>query len=183
MSTPDAIMQIQKESNRLTPMKYPALRTPRSTKKRDLGTVEWENRVQADQFVKDINCDNNYAVFVSFVEVYNNYIYDLLDDSFDLITADGSSAPKSKRIMEDTSKRNYVHGVKEIEVKSSNEAFDLCIKGMKRRRIGNTHLNLESSRSHSVFNIRLVQAPLDMEGVEMIEIKNTFESVSYPLLI
>ena len=31
--------------------------------------------------------DNNYSVFVSFVEIYNNYIYDLLDEPvYDTIT-------------------------------------------------------------------------------------------------
>lgn len=33
--------------------------------------------------------------------------------------------------------------------------------GQKRRKVAHTVLNAESSRSHSVFNIRLVQAPLD----------------------
>ncbi len=25
--------------------------------------------------------DNSYAVFVSYIEIYNNFVYDLLDDS------------------------------------------------------------------------------------------------------
>lgn len=35
------------------------------------------------------------------------------------------------------------------------------IAGQKRRKVAHTALNAESSRSHSIFNIRLVQAPLD----------------------
>ena len=36
--------------------------------------------------VSDAEEDNNYAVFVSYVQIYNNYIYDLLEDlSFDPI--------------------------------------------------------------------------------------------------
>lgn len=137
-----------------------------------LGFVEWESRKQESSFVNEINCDYNYAVFVSYIEIYNNYIYDLLDDSYELTNFNGFTGPRSKKIMEDLKKRIYVFGVKEIEVKSTNEAFDLCLKGMKRRRIAFTQMNSESSRSHSVFNIRLVQAPLDLEGVEILEDKN-----------
>lgn len=52
----------------------------------------------------------------------------------------------------------------EIEVKSADEATELFIKGIKRRRIAHTALNAESSRSHSVFNIKIVQAPKDADG-------------------
>ena len=27
-----------------------------------------------------VDDDSNYAVFVSYIEIYNNYVYDLLDD-------------------------------------------------------------------------------------------------------
>lgn len=30
--------------------------------------------------IEDMEIDNNYAVFVSYVEIYNNYVYDLLED-------------------------------------------------------------------------------------------------------
>ncbi|XP_061037942.1 kinesin-like protein KIF23 isoform X6 [Eubalaena glacialis] len=43
--------------------------------------------------------------------------------------------------------------------------------GQKKRRIANTHLNRESSRSHSVFNIKLVQAPLDADGDNVLQEK------------
>ena len=51
----------------------------------------------------------------------------------------------------------YVHGVTEIEVKSPEEAFEAFYKGQKKKRMAITTLNSESSRSHSVFTIRLVQ--------------------------
>ncbi|KAK2191666.1 hypothetical protein NP493_48g04060 [Ridgeia piscesae] len=41
----------------------------------------------------------------------------------------------------------------------------------KRRKVAHTVLNTESSRSHSVFNIRLVQAPLDSMGEEVLQDK------------
>jgi len=42
--------------------------------------------------------------------------------------------------------------------------------GQKRRRVGQTILNQESSRSHSVFAIKLVQAPLDPDGEEVLQV-------------
>jgi kinesin family protein 23 len=53
--------------------------------------------------------------------------------------------------------------VTEVEVKSADEAAEVLAKGQKRRRVAHTTLNAESSRSHSVFNIRVVQAPLDYQ--------------------
>lgn len=51
----------------------------------------------------------------------------------------------------------YVNGAVEVEVKSAREAFDLFHLGQKRKRMAHTILNSESSRSHSIFNIRIVQ--------------------------
>lgn len=65
----------------------------------------------------------------------------------------------------------FVHGVTEIEVKSVEEALTAFHLGQKRKRMGHTILNAESSRSHSVFNIRLVQAPVDQHGEYVVQDK------------
>ena len=65
----------------------------------------------------------------------------------------------------------YVAGCTEVEVKSTEEAFEVFWRGQKKRRIANTHLNHESSHSHSVFNIKLVQAPLDADGDNVLHEK------------
>ena len=38
--------------------------------------------------------------------------------------------------------------------------------------MAHTSLNAESSRSHSVFNVRLVQAPLDPRGEEVLQVRH-----------
>ena len=38
-------------------------------------------RVPDNTRVSSIDEDNNYAVFVSYIEIYNNFIYDLLEDT------------------------------------------------------------------------------------------------------
>lgn len=65
-----------------------------------------------------------------------------------------------KILREDALKNMYVHGVTEVEVKSPEEAFEAYYKGQKKKRMANNMLNTESSRSHSVFTIRLVQVRL-----------------------
>lgn len=43
--------------------------------------------------------------------------------------------------------------------------------GQKKRRIANTQLNRESSRSHSVFTVKLAQAPLDGDGDHILQVE------------
>ena len=44
-------------------------------------------RVRDTSVVKNVEEDSNYSIFVSYVEIYNNYIYDLLEElPYDPIT-------------------------------------------------------------------------------------------------
>ncbi|KAG9488986.1 hypothetical protein GDO78_005144 [Eleutherodactylus coqui] len=130
--------------------------------------------------VEDIDEDSVYSVFVSYIEIYNNYIYDLLEEvPIDPIkpkwNTPGKNAefipPQSKILREDQNHNMYVAGCTEVEVKTTEEAFDVFWKGQKRRRIANTQLNRESSRSHSVFMLKLAQAPLDADGENVLQEK------------
>ncbi|XP_033336674.1 kinesin-like protein KIF23 [Megalopta genalis] len=110
--------------------------------------------------------DNAYAVFVTYIEVYNNSVYDLLEDNEGKI-----KILQSKIVREDGNRNMYVHGCTEVEVKSSQEASEAFRRGQRKRHIAYTALNAESSRSHSVFTIRLVQAPLDKDGEQIVQDK------------
>jgi kinesin family member 23 len=65
--------------------------------------------------------------------------------------------PQPRLVREDANKNMYVHGVHEVEVTSAAEAFEVFCRGMKRKTTAHTVLNAESSRSHAIFSIRLVQ--------------------------
>ncbi|KAI5632492.1 kinesin motor domain-containing protein [Phthorimaea operculella] len=127
--------------------------------------------------IDGINEDNQYAVFVTYVEIYNNSVFDLLEDG----PPNTKNLPV-KIIREDAAHNMYVHGVTEIEIKSAEEAFDAFYLGLKRKRMAHTKLNAESSRSHSVFTIRLVQAPVDEVGEAVIQNKK-FLSISQLSLV
>lgn len=53
---------------------------------------------------------------------------------------------------------------------------DSIFLGQKKRRIANTQLNRESSRSHSVFVIKLAQAPLDADGDHILQVEQPIVS-------
>lgn len=127
--------------------------------------------------VQGINEDNQYSVFVTYVEIYNNSVFDLLEDG----PPTNRNLPV-KIIREDAAHNMYVHGVTEVEIKSAEEAFDAFYLGLKRKRMAHTNLNAESSRSHSVFTIRLVQAPVDEMGESVIQNKK-FLSISQLSLV
>ena len=80
--------------------------------------------------------------------------------------------PQWKNLREDHRHNMYVSGANEYEVKSTEEAYELLWRGQQRRRVAQTQLNQESSRSHSVFTIRVVQAPVDATGAEILNEKS-----------
>jgi kinesin family protein 23 len=170
-ATPDAILQSQREQRERNVLKTPSQPTftPRATRsaKKKENNEEWDQRFRESTVISDMNCDNHYAIFISYVEIYNNYIYDLLDETTDYLKA--IRQPQSKVLREDARRRVFVNTGTEVEVKSADEAFELFIKGVRRRRMAHTSLNTESSRSHSVFTIRVVQAPIDANGAEVIQ--------------
>ncbi|XP_034385250.1 kinesin-like protein KIF23 isoform X6 [Cyclopterus lumpus] len=160
----DALLERQKRDSQQSVPK-----TPSSRQKAD---PEFADMISSEEARKFENVDEDccYSVFVSYIEIYNNYIYDLLEDAqFDPIRP---KAPQSKILREDQNHNMYVAGCTEVEVKSTEEAFEVFWKGQKKRRIANTELNRESSRSHSVFTVKLAQAPLDADGDHILQDKN-----------
>ncbi|XP_032876283.1 kinesin-like protein KIF20A [Amblyraja radiata] len=101
-------------------------------------------------------CDQNprrYSVWVSFCEIYNEYVYDLLDP----IPTLRSQKRQNLRVCEDQRGSSYVKDLKWINITSSDEAFKVLKIGNKNRSFASTKMNHQSSRSHSIFSIRLLE--------------------------
>uniref|UniRef100_A0A671NQ08 Kinesin-like protein n=1 Tax=Sinocyclocheilus anshuiensis TaxID=1608454 RepID=A0A671NQ08_9TELE len=159
----DALLDRQKRDSQTSVPKTP------TTRRTD---PEFADMISPEEACKagGVDEDSSYSVFVSYIEIYNNYIYDLLEETpFDPIKP---KPPQSKILREDQNHNMYVAGCTEVEVKSTEEAFEVFWRGQKKRRIANTQLNRESSRSHSVFIIKLAQAPLDADGDTVLQDKS-----------
>ena len=96
--------------------------------------------------------DRDYKVFASVIEVYNEYVRDLLVDI-------DSSKTNSLKITEN-SKTNgiYVNPIKK-EAKSLSQLLAILGSGENRRSVAETSLNKRSSRSHLIYSIVLESKP------------------------
>jgi hypothetical protein len=68
-----------------------------------------------------------------------------------------------------SSGNKFIAGLKEIKVKSLDEAYGILFEGQKNRAMYSTISNHKSSRSHSIFTIRIVRTPID-ENNYVIEV-------------
>ncbi|KAL7984295.1 hypothetical protein Chor_002865 [Crotalus horridus] len=92
------------------------------------------------------------SLWVSFFEIYNEYIYDLLD----LLPILKNQKRKVLRICEDQGGNFYIKDLKWVNVTNSEEACKILKVGNKNRSLACTKMNQQSSRSHSIFSIRLL---------------------------
>ncbi|SPO32785.1 related to Kinesin-like protein KIF23 [Ustilago trichophora] len=126
-----------------------------------------------------------YSVFVSYVEIYNEKLFDLLDVSpgatlgrsesvrgsnwslANMANAAPTSIPSSASITlnrRPLSLKNdpdnggkYVAGLREIKIDSAQEARDLLHRGQENRAVFGTMANRASSRSHGIFTIKVIR--------------------------
>ena len=91
------------------------------------------------QILEDV--EKTYDIRVSYVEIYNEVIRDLL-------------VPNSKdtylELRVDPIKGVCLSGVTEFSVDEPKEVMDLLVSGNKRRTTESTKANLTSSRSHAI---------------------------------
>lgn len=97
------------------------------------------------------NSSSKYLVRVSFFQIYNERITDLLVSNS--MKGRPKEEPKTLGVREDSSGEVYVDGLSEHIVKSSKEIQDLLRLGKKSRKTAATVMNEASSRSHAVFAI------------------------------
>ncbi|CDS09939.1 hypothetical protein LRAMOSA02616 [Lichtheimia ramosa] len=94
--------------------------------------------------------NRRFSVKVSFVEIYNEDLVDLLNP-----------APADERppvtIREDTKGQIYWTGVKEVPVDSTEDVLRYLQMGTQNRATGSTDMNAKSSRSHAIFSVTLHQ--------------------------
>ncbi|NXL87836.1 KI20A protein, partial [Alectura lathami] len=106
--------------------------------------------------------DMQFSIWVSFFEIYNELIYDLLEPAL----PGQNRKRQTLRLCEDQTGNPYVKDLNWINVHDADEAWKLLKLGRKNQSFASTHMNQNSSRSHSVFSIRILH--LQGGGSEII---------------
>ncbi|XP_022141615.1 kinesin-like protein KIN-7C, mitochondrial [Momordica charantia] len=91
--------------------------------------------------------ERQFLLRVSYLEIYNEVINDLLDPT-----------GQNLRVRED-SQGTYVEGIKEEVVLSPAHALSLIASGEEHRHVGSNNFNLLSSRSHTIFTLTVESSP------------------------
>lgn len=101
-----------------------------------------------------------YTIACSYLEIYNEKVFDLLEPSGSI------AAQQPKSLREDRNKEVYVDQLREVDVESEEEALTMLQLGAQNRHISSTDMNRESSRSHAVFSVKVVVVERTSTGVK-----------------
>ena len=99
---------------------------------------------------------NKFTVYWSILQIYNENLYDLLQDS---------KAKYSLRIREDAVSGIYVEGLAEFVVNSARDWYALMKRGERNRVTKATKANIHSSRSHWLFQLLVETDQVDKRGM------------------
>ena len=121
-----------------------------------------------------LRVDKNYthSVWLSYAEVYNEKVYDLLADTSSLKAAGTKTGPStlllSRKALavkpsppsdwdaaQNTGK--YVAGLRQIRVHSAAQAKEILKLGQLHRKVFGTLANSQSSRSHALVTVKLLR--------------------------
>ena len=118
---------------------------------------------QLFELLKDTG--GEHTVAVSYMELYNENLFDLLAPNEDLVKLN---------IYEDNLNKGKVKvgGLAEVSVHAKNEIYEILQKGSAKRQTAATKLNACSSRSHTIFavTVRMKDVVNLMDGEEVYRI-------------
>ncbi|KAJ6539068.1 kinesin-domain-containing protein [Mycena capillaripes] len=103
------------------------------------------------QRIEDRRDEWNVEVMVTFLEIYNEEIRDLLADPGTPIPRGGLSIREDKTVK--------VAGLAELRPNSAEEVKEIVLQGNLRRTQSPTLANATSSRSHAVLQVHITQSP------------------------
>ncbi|XP_053743082.1 kinesin-like protein KIF13A isoform X2 [Synchiropus splendidus] len=104
---------------------------------------------------KDSSEAHSFKVEVSYMEIYNEKVRDLLDPK---------GGRQSLKVREHKVLGPYVDGLSQLAVTNFEDIEVLMSEGNKSRTVAATNMNEESSRSHAVFSIIVTQTLYDLQS-------------------
>ncbi|KAM6950499.1 kinesin-like protein KIF13B isoform 2-T2 [Lycodopsis pacificus] len=108
-----------------------------------------------DRTQKEQREEECFTVEVSYMEIYNEKVRDLLDPK---------GGRQTLRVREHKVLGPYVDGLSRLAVACYKDVESLMSEGNKSRTVAATNMNEESSRSHGVFNIILTHTLKDLQS-------------------
>ncbi|XP_061530916.1 kinesin-like protein KIF13A isoform X2 [Phycodurus eques] len=103
---------------------------------------------------REANEGHTFKVEVSYMEIYNEKVRDLLDPK----------GRQSLKVREHKVLGPYVDGLSQLAVTNFEDIEVLMSEGNKSRTVAATNMNEESSRSHGVFSIIVTQTLYDLQS-------------------
>eukprot|EP00736_Rhodelphis_marinus_P001669 Rmarinus@m.19291 len=94
--------------------------------------------------------NKRYLVTVSFIELYNEVLHDLLNPS-----------DRQLEIRQSAQQGLFVQGLAELVVHSRADVENLMAQGNRMKQVAATKMNDRSSRSHSVFTLKIEQSSIN----------------------
>ncbi|KAM4591248.1 uncharacterized protein kif20ba isoform 2-T2 [Odontesthes bonariensis] len=113
-----------------------------------LGTTD----ATRDKIPLKVEANTKFSVWVSFCEIYNENIHDLLE-----VAPSGALRRTALRLSQDVKGNAFVKDLRWVQVNSAEEAYKVVKLGKKNQSFSSTRLNHLSSRSHSIFSIRILR--------------------------
>ncbi|XP_066475817.1 kinesin-like protein KIF20B [Tiliqua scincoides] len=121
---------------------------------------------EAEQWNMENAKGAQYSVWVSFCEIYNECIYDLL------LPISNDKRRKLLRLAQDVKGCSYVKDLQWIQVSNSKEALRLMKLGLRHQSSASTKLNANSSRSHSIFTVKMLK--IDSGATRVLQVSELF---------
>ena len=137
------------------------------------GSKNWKERgliprILIDLFKTTREIKNyNFDIFISYLEIYNENAYDLLDKNHSEVELENW---KKIIIYEDNYNNIMMKNLSMIKVENEQQALDLLITGNYIRHISSTQMNMASSRSHAIFTIIIEGRDLNNEIIRVSKI-------------
>ncbi|KAM6956260.1 uncharacterized protein kif20ba [Aplochiton taeniatus] len=114
--------------------------------------LDMEGTENEDSFSLNMDKHTKFSIWVSFCEIYNENIHNLLEP-----IPSGGSKRTTLRLSQDVKGNSFVKDLRWVQVNSADEAYKVMKLGKRNQSISCTKLNQLSSRSHSIFSIRIIR--------------------------
>ncbi len=133
-------------------------------------------------YIFNSNIFNDFDISCSFMQIYNEKIYDLLGEEIDNsnkfiipygndISSINPINQKSLEILENKKLGIFIQGLSQIVVNSLEDCINILIKGEENRKKRQTNKNELSSRSHILFIVNLQSKNPDEKGYIKVKYK------------